>query len=276
MHRSAFAAAIPSMLTQSFCKHLVRCSAFGNTMAVAAVRTGNVIGLAQCFAHTHSDRFLADVKMGEARNLGAEIELVDLFLEEPDFDHLAIETQPPLIAGGGLWRRSFLLGVLSHGAFPLAARVLEYCNIGLCENPSLHHSIHSVFIPAIRANASNKIAKSFSAKPMARVVVSISLVIAVVGSGTSSWRPISNASNKSFCIMLTSKIASSGIFNTNGPRYFTIDEAITLLRSTSTAVSRAMPLFSASSKPSLNASICTARLKLVAIFIDAAKPWLPT
>jgi hypothetical protein len=83
-------------------------------MAVAAVRTGNVIGLAQCFAHTHSDRFLTYVKMSQARHLGAEIELVDLFLEEPDFDHLAIEMQPPLIAGGGLWRRSFLLVGLSH------------------------------------------------------------------------------------------------------------------------------------------------------------------
>ena len=60
----------------------------------------------------------------------------------------------------------------------------------------LFHSLILHFIPAILASTSNKIAKSFSASPMPRAAVSISLVIAVVGSGTSSWRPISNASNK--------------------------------------------------------------------------------
>ena len=111
---------------------------------------------------------------------------------------------------------------------------------------------------------------------MPRAAVSIWLVIAVVGSGTSSWRPISKASSISFCIMLTSNHASSGIFKTNGPRYLTMGDAITLFSRTSTAVSRGMPLFSASSTPSLKASICTARLKLVAIFIETAKPLPPT
>src|ERR1044071_3441627 len=37
-----------------------------------------------------------------------------------------------------------------------------------------------------------------------------------------------------------------------------------------------MPLFSASSTPSLKASICTARLKFVAIFIETARPLGPT
>src|SRR5678809_801140 len=115
MHRSAFAATIASGLTQELGKHGVEFSAFGNAMAVAAVSTGDVIGLPQCFADTHSDRFLAYVKMCEARHLGAEIELVDLFLEEPNFDHLAIEMQPTLVTGGsGLSRTSFLLGGLSH------------------------------------------------------------------------------------------------------------------------------------------------------------------
>ena len=39
---------------------------------------------------------------------------------------------------------------------------------------------------------------------------------------------------------------------------------------------RAIPLFSASSTPSEKASICTARLRLVAIFIDTARPLSPT
>ena len=49
----------------------------------------------------------------------------------------------------------------------------------------------------------------------------------------------------SFCIMFTSNHASSGCSSTNGPRYVTIGDAITVPSSTSTAFSRGMPLFSA-------------------------------
>ena len=80
----------------------------------------------------------------------------------------------------------------------------------------------------------------------------------------------------SFCDISASNHASSGISRTKGPRYFSIGDAITLLSNTLTAVSRSMPLFSANKTPSLNASICTARLRLVAIFIVTAKPFLPT
>jgi len=80
----------------------------------------------------------------------------------------------------------------------------------------------------------------------------------------------------SFCIMFTLNHASSGNFRTNGPRYLIIGEAIALFTSTSTATSREMPLFSAKSTPSENASICTARLRLVAIFITSASPLSPT
>src|SRR5271167_4932209 len=45
---------------------------------------------------------------------------------------------------------------------------------------------------------------------------------------------------------------------------------------TSTATSRAIPLFSASSTPSEKASICTARLRFTAIFMDKATPLSPT
>ncbi len=63
---------------------------------------------------------------------------------------------------------------------------------------------------------------------------------------------------------------------TYGPRYFTIGEAITDFSSASTAISRAMPAFSASRTASANASICTARPRLVAIFIVLARPSGPT
>ena len=47
--------------------------------------------------------------------------------------------------------------------------------------------------PDILASASKMMAKSFSARPRARAAVSHSLVMAVVGSGTSSRRPMSSA-----------------------------------------------------------------------------------
>src|SRR6266511_2739957 len=53
-------------------------------------------------------------------------------------------------------------------------------------------------------------------------------------------------------------------------------EAITLASIASTATSRGMPPFSAISRPSLKAVICTARLRLMAVFISTAWPLPPT
>src|SRR5436190_11936906 len=72
--------------------------------------------------------------------------------------------------------------------------------------------------PDIRASVSYRTAKSFVSNPMARAAVSISFVVADVGSGTLSSRPISRASCRSFCIMVTSNQASSGWPRTKGPR----------------------------------------------------------
>ena len=45
--------------------------------------------------------------MREPGHLGAEIELIDLFFEEADFQHLAVEMQPALVVrDGGLRVRS--------------------------------------------------------------------------------------------------------------------------------------------------------------------------
>src|SRR5882757_5985944 len=118
----------------------------------------------------------------------------------------------------------------------------------------IRNRLHA-FTPDICANTSNTTAKSFSTRPMPRAAVKNSFVTAVVGIGTSSCRPSSSASSMSFCI---------------------IGDAITLCVRTSTATSRAIPLFSANSTPSQNASICTARLRLVPIFITSARPFSPT
>src|SRR5258708_523221 len=65
-------------------------------------------------------------------------------------------------------------------------------------------------IPDIRASTSNMQAKSNFSIPMPRAAVRNSLLIAVVGRGTSSCRPNSIASSISFCIMFTSNQASAG------------------------------------------------------------------
>src|SRR5215470_732857 len=99
---------------------------------------------------------------------------------------------------------------------------------------------------------------------------------ATLGSGTPRALPISRARPRSFLHMSTLNSASGGMPRTNGPRYLTIGEAMTDLSRTSTARSRAIPAFSASATASLNASICTARLRFVATFIVTASPSSPT
>src|SRR5215510_12636454 len=99
---------------------------------------------------------------------------------------------------------------------------------------------------------------------------------ATLGRGTPSALPISRARPRSFLHMSTLNSASAGMPSTNGPRYLTIGEAMTDLSKTSTARSRAIPAFSASATASLNASICTARLRFVATFIVTASPSSPT
>ena len=101
VHGAAFAAAIAGFLAEQFGKHSVQRRALGDTVAVAAVGAGDVIVLAQRFANADRDGFLADIEMRETRHLGAEIKLVDLFFEEPDLQHLAVELEPALVVSAG-------------------------------------------------------------------------------------------------------------------------------------------------------------------------------
>src|SRR5580692_6557101 len=186
----------------------------------------------------------------------ASVDLVHLLLEEADAHHLAVGAQP-LFFCGGIFAASFRIRSSSRHFF-------------------LGPAVTGVVTPDMAASTSNMQAKSYFVQPMPRAAVRNSLLTAVVGRGTSSCRPRSIASTISFCIMFTSNQASSGCCRTNGPRYLIMGEATALLTSTSTATSRAIPLFSASSTPSENASICTARLRLMAIFMDSASPLSPT
>src|SRR5439155_10696303 len=219
-------------------EHPVDLGALREAMSVAAVRGCDVVVPPERGADADRNALLAAVQMGEPRHLRAPIQVVHLLLEQADLRHLPVHLEPRPLRD--LLRR---------------------------QRHRLGHRVTSVSMPDMRASTSKTTAKSFSSKPSARAAVSNSFVLAVVGSGTSSSRPSSRARFRSFCIMLTSNHASSGCSSTNGPRYATIGDAITEASITSTARSRAMPVFSASNRPSLNASICTARERLIAIFI---------
>src|SRR5581483_1721200 len=213
-------------------------------MSVTAMCAGNVVVFLQRFADTHRDCFFADIQVRKSGHQSASIEFVYLFLKQTNAHHPSVHINQFLFCNrSDLW---------------------------------MFRDSRHFATPDIRANTSKMTAKSSFSHPMPRAAVRNSLVTAVVGTGTFNCRPSSMASNISFCIMLTSNHASSGCSSTKGPRYLIIGEATALLTKTSTATSRLMPLFSASNTPSEKASICTARLRLTAIFIASAMPLSPT
>src|SRR5947209_10184036 len=125
--------------------------------------------------------------MGKSGHKRASVKLIDMLLEQPDGHHAPVHFHPLFGAGRGR------VGVHGRG--------------GHFETPD------------ICARTSKTQAKSSFSSPMPRAAVRNSLATAVVGKATLRARPISSASSMSFCIMLQSNQASSGIFNTNGPRY---------------------------------------------------------
>src|SRR5207245_4134213 len=63
VHGTAFALAVPGLLTEQFGEHLIWGSAFRQTMSMSAMGAGDVVCALERFAHAHCDRLLADVKM---------------------------------------------------------------------------------------------------------------------------------------------------------------------------------------------------------------------
>src|SRR5437764_1449940 len=158
VHRAPLAAAVPGLLAQQLGKHPLDRRSLGKTVAMATMRAGDVVGLAQGFADADGDRLFPDVQVCESRHLRAAIQLVDPFLERADRDHTPVGSEPPIGLGS-----SSALG-------------LVYCG----------HVAIPVATPDIWARTSKIAAKSCSASPIARAAVRSSLVTAVVGSGTSS------------------------------------------------------------------------------------------
>ena len=65
----------------------------GDTVAVAAMGRGDLVGHLQRLADAHGDGFLAGIHMGQPRHLGREVKLVRIVLEGADAHHLAVHAQ---------------------------------------------------------------------------------------------------------------------------------------------------------------------------------------
>src|SRR5713101_6280609 len=63
VHGTTFALAVPGLLAQQFGEHLIRGGALRQTMSMAAMCAGDVVGAFQRLAHTDRDCLFADVKM---------------------------------------------------------------------------------------------------------------------------------------------------------------------------------------------------------------------
>src|SRR4029077_16560627 len=96
VHGTAFALAVPGLLAQQFGEHLIRGSAFRQTMSMTAMRAGDVVGALERFTYAHGDRLLTDVKMRQAGHQRPRIKFVDLRFELADGNHLPVHPEPQL------------------------------------------------------------------------------------------------------------------------------------------------------------------------------------
>src|SRR5258708_3144995 len=199
VHGAALALAVPGLFSQQFGEHLIRGSAFRQTMSMTAMRTGDVSGSLERFTYTHRNCFLPYVKMPQAGHQCPCVKFVDLAFKLADGNHLPVHPEPQL----DFFRSFARLGRGRHFCSPVVTVVAT---------------------PDRRARTSNITAKSSFSQPMALAAVKNSLLTAVVGTGTLSLRPNSIASRMSFCIMFTSNHASSRCCKTNGPRYCIIGD----------------------------------------------------
>src|ERR1700691_2771923 len=124
-------------------------------MTMSAVRAGDVVVRPQRLADSDRYRFFPRIQMGQSRHQGARVEFVDLLLEQANAHHATVGVDPMIRA---------------------------YPGIGLGMVRSNRHFA----TPDIRASTSNMHAKSSLAIPIPRAAVRISLLIAVLGKGTSS------------------------------------------------------------------------------------------
>src|ERR1700692_2474950 len=131
---------------------------------------GDVVVDAQRFADSYRNSLFAAIQVSQAGHESSGVNLVHLLFKQSDTDHLSIGVEP--------------LFFLCRGAgFFYTSRRLGGCRRHIFFPPF----VTGVDTPDMAASTSNMQAKSYFVQPMPRAAVRISLLTAVVGSGTSSW-----------------------------------------------------------------------------------------
>src|SRR5262249_37326109 len=90
VHRAALALAIARGAAKEFGHHFLDISALGNAMAVAAVRTGNIIGRLEVRTNGHSHGFLTNVGMQGPHDFALAGLVFRLLLKQADAPHASI------------------------------------------------------------------------------------------------------------------------------------------------------------------------------------------
>src|SRR6516164_2799404 len=99
VHRAALAFAVARFSAQQFGEHPVRRSAFGQTMAVAPVRAGDVVVRRESLADANGHALFPDIQMSQARHQGAGVKVVDLLFKRANREHPPVHSEPPFIGG---------------------------------------------------------------------------------------------------------------------------------------------------------------------------------
>src|SRR6266852_1443753 len=94
VHGASLALAVPGFFPQQFGEHSVGGGAFRQTMSMAAMRAGDVVGPMQRLADPDRDGYFPNIKVGKTRHQGAGVEFVDLGFKQTDSQHLAVHPEP--------------------------------------------------------------------------------------------------------------------------------------------------------------------------------------
>src|ERR1700676_1294555 len=150
-------------------------------MSMTAVGAGDVVVDIERFADAHCAGRCAALKMRQAGHESARVEFIHLLFEQTNPYHLAIGAQPPVFL-------CFCRCLCFRLCVCLASNRTPDIRPGGCGVHFLPPvwTLIGVVTPDMAASTSNMQAKSYFAKPIPRAAVRISLLAAVVGSGTSS------------------------------------------------------------------------------------------
>src|ERR1700694_4708919 len=110
-------------------------------MPVSAVGAGDVVVRLQRLANAHRYRFLALVKVRQARHQSAEVKVVGALLEFPDAHHLPVHPQQPIDSDVGSAFRMSGNRRLSRVGHLLAPNLPQRIGLATKSCPVLSYSI---------------------------------------------------------------------------------------------------------------------------------------